>query len=822
MALTAIRVDGAYSHDHNSMEPVSSPMAGDQDTRKESSLKRELSITNEGIEPAKRVKLSKESRIEKTGTARSKDKGASNSKARSKANNSASSDSSHHSSNESNEKETSKPSSISRQGNGNNSASPKVKIVFHSKQNQSIESGDTIGDSITDTKYSTPKSRNMTKVGSNKRLNASSVRKRAKFKTPKGQDAKSKPNKLKRSKKSQRPKSPPIAVVEPPDFNPIITDLGEEHLQCRLLIREYVLRFERHCRLPLKHINIINDVTGTWGDVTFKALTANILRIIYSDNFPVVPTQILKNAIKEVEKTASDNEKIWWIVQDVLKTQTLTSSDDGQQDSSQQTNNTHAQLESEVESKKSDKSQSNEVDEGEIDEIKGPEAQQNDQRVNISDRVKSEEGSVINFATQSDDMNGSSKLQRKPATESNLLTIQMPASLNDSRELGLQSDTPPEVIDTDGDEASNAYLSSPPSFTPVTQSTVATPVRVESVFKTDNVELEKLSYIKELIFLSLAGNYMRETIEIESDTLRKKMTQLSEEMKSLNESNNMELENMKLQYLEIPPERRDAWSDRYEAIQLRCQREIRNIKDDMFRRRRKMASRNIPLGMDAFGNIYWLFAERGKSQIGWGSWIMCHKASNLPSPTGRFILPKSNKKTEIKTRHYESSTKPIVGDSSQEDRADAESTTSDLSDNLIGDNMNWYAIEHKEEAHQLTKWIRYVSTVIFKQEQRKSRKFENARARDEREAIKESENDSVDSDSSSESDEVSESEEEFLYYDNFLEDLYSHDSRRTYLRPYKETPVVSKEAIDSLIKELDYIAEYLPSKEIVEKKTKNI
>ncbi|KAK9245210.1 hypothetical protein V1506DRAFT_539123 [Lipomyces tetrasporus] len=403
------------------------------------------------------------------------------------------------------------------------------------------------------------------------------------------------------AKKPARAKSPPIVVVEPPEFNPVVTDLAEEELQCRLFIREYVLRFEKHCRLALKHINIVNDVTGPWVGSTYKALVVSILRIIYSDNFPVVPELLLKNAIKEVEKTASENEGIWRVVSEVLESQR---------------------------------------DESEI-------------------------------------------------------TSTPPSG---TRSVSVDKD-----IDSAVDEESKEPTAEPES------------PAVDTIFKTNNRDLEKLKFIEKLIFLSLSGNYIRETIDIDHETSRRKIAQTTDDMKKMSEAHTMELDSVRRQFLDLPPNKKDEWEPRFEAVKARCNKEMKHIKDDLFRRKRKYGLRNLPLGMDIFGNVYWLFAERTKSQVGWGSWIMCYKAEHLPSPTGSILFPKGA--TE-KSKDENVKVNGIAEDKMDIDDDAHSITSSELSDDLLGNNNNWYSVDNQEDATQLVKWIRYAAEVTFKREEK--------------------------------------------------------------------------------------------------------
>ncbi|KAK9467314.1 hypothetical protein V1512DRAFT_260923 [Lipomyces arxii] len=434
-----------------------------------------------------------------------------------------------------------------------------------------------------------------------------------------------------------RAKSPPIPVVEPPEFSPIVTDLTETELQVRLFIREFVLRFEKHCHLPLKHVNIINDVTGAWADITFKTLAVSILRIIYSEDVPVVPELILKDSIKEIEKIASENEKIWRIVESVLKTQE--------------------------------------------------------------------------------------------------------------------------------DDPDYSYTGDSPT------------VETDSMFKTVNPNLEKLEFVEELILLALSGSYIRETLELEYDNMRKKVADSADKIRSLKESNTAELAGIRRQLKGMSKDQKQEWEVRYQAVKTRGEREIKSIQEDEFRRKRKYSLRNLPLGTDAYGNVYWLYSERSKNSTGWGSWITCCKAEHLPSPTGLLIFPKTDVKDDADAMDVDD---------------DASTSSSTLSTNLLGDNNNWYSIESREEALQLTKWIQYTAEVAFKKQAKQKASLE-----------------------SSDSDDV--------YYDDFVHELYSEERMAANNTPMKTIPAdqgITKESIALLTKDLLSICEFLPSRDVLEQTRK--
>lgn len=89
--------------------------------------------------------------------------------------------------------------------------------------------------------------------------------------------------------------------------------------------------------------------------------------------------------------------------------------------------------------------------------------------------------------------------------------------------------------------------------------------------------------------------------------------------------------------------------------------------------------RMTPLGIDAKGNIYWLYAQREKNVEDWGRWIVVERFPALPHPSG--AIPMSDLES-----------------------ADPDSdppTREEVSRRV------WYAISTSEQAEALADWINY-------------------------------------------------------------------------------------------------------------------
>ena len=79
---------------------------------------------------------------------------------------------------------------------------------------------------------------------------------------------------------------------------------------CRV-IREFFLRFEKSLKIVPKYINIVNNPNSDWTDLTYRSITVCLLRLLHADNNPEIPWDTLDTGIKEIEKSAPDDPKLW-------------------------------------------------------------------------------------------------------------------------------------------------------------------------------------------------------------------------------------------------------------------------------------------------------------------------------------------------------------------------------------------------------------------------------------------------------------------------------------------------------------------------------
>ncbi|ANB15433.1 hypothetical protein AWJ20_3060 [Sugiyamaella lignohabitans] len=104
--------------------------------------------------------------------------------------------------------------------------------------------------------------------------------------------------------------------VPPPSFIPIENNFPLPMIWEKLVIREFVLRFDKLCRMPTRHATSINDPNLQWNEYLYKSLIVSILKVIANDTVPVISN--VKAYLGEVEKTSAESEKLWHILEELV------------------------------------------------------------------------------------------------------------------------------------------------------------------------------------------------------------------------------------------------------------------------------------------------------------------------------------------------------------------------------------------------------------------------------------------------------------------------------------------------------------------------
>lgn len=108
----------------------------------------------------------------------------------------------------------------------------------------------------------------------------------------------------------------PKKKVAPPNFIEIPVDRMDV-LWEKIRLREFMLRFDKLCRLPNRHTNTINDPLLEWNEYLFKSLAVSLIKVVANDTNPIVP--YAREYCTEIEKTPAESPRLWELVKEYLQ-----------------------------------------------------------------------------------------------------------------------------------------------------------------------------------------------------------------------------------------------------------------------------------------------------------------------------------------------------------------------------------------------------------------------------------------------------------------------------------------------------------------------
>lgn len=130
----------------------------------------------------------------------------------------------------------------------------------------------------------------------------------------------------KRQNEKQKPPSMIVKlhyknVAPTPTFHKIELNCSLEVFWLRVNLREFLLRFDKLCRLPTRHAAVINDPLQEWNDYLYKAAMVAMLRLIANHDIPIIANA--RDYLNEVEHQPADSHEIWACLIGMLKTHDL-------------------------------------------------------------------------------------------------------------------------------------------------------------------------------------------------------------------------------------------------------------------------------------------------------------------------------------------------------------------------------------------------------------------------------------------------------------------------------------------------------------------
>lgn len=127
----------------------------------------------------------------------------------------------------------------------------------------------------------------------------------------------SKPKKKAEQKPTLIAKVRYLNISPRPEFSPIQLDCSKDIFWLRLNLREFLLRFDKLCRLPTRHATTINDPLQPWNDYLYKATIVALFRLIENDNTPIF--EYAKYYLAEIEHTPAESPRLWELMYEFLE-----------------------------------------------------------------------------------------------------------------------------------------------------------------------------------------------------------------------------------------------------------------------------------------------------------------------------------------------------------------------------------------------------------------------------------------------------------------------------------------------------------------------
>lgn len=129
--------------------------------------------------------------------------------------------------------------------------------------------------------------------------------------------AKVKPKKKEEPKPSLIVKVAYVNPVPRPAMSPIQLDCSLDVFWLRLNLREFLLRFDKLCRLPTRHATTVNDPLQPWNDYLYKATVVALFRLIENDTVPIF--DYARHYLSEIEHTPAESSSLWNLVYEFLE-----------------------------------------------------------------------------------------------------------------------------------------------------------------------------------------------------------------------------------------------------------------------------------------------------------------------------------------------------------------------------------------------------------------------------------------------------------------------------------------------------------------------
>lgn len=380
-----------------------------------------------------------------------------------------------------------------------------------------------------------------------------------------------------------------LFTVSPPEFRPLDSHFPSSIIWLRLSVRDFVIRFEKIVTIPLKHYQALNNAVGEWDDRLYKAIVLMLFKVIYYDSGQVVPYKIQREYKRAIEKTQNNVAKVFALLDEFLY----------------------------------------------------------------------QAGFSPGLVTPEDEQK---QLEHNGFADTTFLRGQWESSRDPSID---PNDGQQSISTNSNNENTTTDNSNPPLSAPITRCP-------EKSF--GNVELDqeyrRLYLLNSFIVLASQTESIRASVTSYPEALKTISKTFTNDMAKIDTSFDRQLQKIRDVRKELsrpgaPPGPRpgttghnrnlaDAPKTKKAQLQELSEKEallretkknkIRKAKETQFFNTRRFIPKNIPLGMDYFGNTYWHFQQKSKDIKEFGFWIIIEKSRSVPLSFGLSqFLPKTLK-----------------------------------------------------------------------------------------------------------------------------------------------------------------------------------
>lgn len=102
----------------------------------------------------------------------------------------------------------------------------------------------------------------------------------------------------------------------PPEFEKLELECSPEVFWLRVQLREFLLRFDKICRVSSRHLAALNDLLSPWTDGLYKGVISALFKVLNYDRSPLFPQA--QDFAAQIDSMASDSYHLWEVLYEFL------------------------------------------------------------------------------------------------------------------------------------------------------------------------------------------------------------------------------------------------------------------------------------------------------------------------------------------------------------------------------------------------------------------------------------------------------------------------------------------------------------------------